>query len=377
MSRAIRVCMFVEYLYPVVSGGRVPFAGGIEVQLAHLGRGLARRGFDVHVVTCDFGQPDPLTVDGLTLHSAYPPAAGLPVLRFFHPRLSRGLGALARVNPDVYLFQGASLWAGIVRDLAMIRGRPFVWLVGHDHDVLKTLPEMRGWRDRVWVRRAIRGADAIVSQTERQRATLLAEFGRASTVIPNPVEIPPTERMAAAGGTGPIVWVATYKPSKRPEWFTRFAERHPQVRCRMAGVVPPPPLSTECWEAARAVAARCANLEVLPTIPHERIGEFLRESVLFTHSSPAEGLPNAFLEAWAHGLPTVTSFDPDGVIETLGLGACRTTYEEWEAEIERRVADPGRRAEEGRRARAHAEAAHAPDAIHDRLAAVLERVLGR
>jgi len=374
---APRICIFAEFLYPVVSEGRVPFAGGIEVQLAHLGRGLARRGFDVHVVTGDFGQPDPLLVDGLTLHAAYPPTGGLPVLRFFHPRLTRGIGALRRVDPDVYLFQGASLWAGIVRDLAMIRGRPFVWLVGHDHDVLTSLPEMRGWRDRAWVRRAIRGADAIVSQTERQRITLQREFGRDSTVIPNPVEIPPADLIANPGGTGPIAWLATYKPSKRPEWFTRFAQRHPQVRCRMAGVIPPPPLSTDCWEAAQEVAKHCPNLEVLPTIPHERIGEFLRGSVLFTHSSPAEGLPNAFLEAWAHGLPTVTGFDPDGVIERAGLGACRTSYEEWEAEIERRVADPGRRGEEGRRARAHAQAAHAPDAIHDRLAAVLERVLGR
>jgi glycosyltransferase involved in cell wall biosynthesis len=367
--------MFVEFLYPVVSRGQVPFAGGIEVQLALLGRGLARNGFDVTAVTCDYGQPDGLEVDGIRLLKSYPPLGGLPVVRFLHPRLTRGIGALRRANADVYIVQGAALWTGIVRDLAAAMGRRFVWLVGHDHDVLASLPELSNWRDRVWVRRAIRGADRIVSQTEKQRRVLRETYGRESEVIPNPVELPAAGLVVDAGGPASVAWLATYKPSKRPEWFTRFAERHPDVHCRMAGVIPDPPLTRECWEEARAVAARCANLEVLPTIPHERIGEFLRGATLFAHSSPAEGFPNAFLEAWAQGLPCVTSFDPDGLIERERLGACRDDYGRWEAELERRIAEPALRREEGARARSYAVAHHDPDAIHRRLAALLRDVI--
>ncbi len=375
MKRAPRVCVFAEFLYPVVSGGRVPFAGGIEVQLAHLGRGLAANGFDVVVVTCDFGQPDGLVVEGMRLLKSYPPRSGLPVLRFFHPRLTRGVAALRAADADLFLVQGASLWAGIVRDVARLLGRRFVWLVGHDHDVQAALPDVHGWRDRTWVRRAIHGADAIVSQTEKQRGMLLEAFGRESEVIANPVELPPEYRIVDAAGAPSLVWLATYKPSKRPEWFTHFAERHPSVRCRMAGVIPVPPLTHECWDQARGVAERCPNLEVLPTIPHESIGEFLGGATLFAHSSPAEGFPNAFLEAWAHGLPTVTCFDPDGLIERERLGACREDYATWEAELERRIADPSLRAAEGARARAYVEARHAPGVIHGRMAALLRRVL--
>ena len=377
MSRAPRVCMFVEYLYPVVSGGRVPFAGGIEVQLSLLARGLVRRGFDVTVVTGDFGQPDGLVVDGVRLLKAYPPHGGWPVVRFLHPRLTRGIAALRRADADVHLVQGAALWAGIVRDVAASTRRRFVWMVGHDHDVAASLPDVHGPRDRWWVRRAIRGAAAIVSQTEKQRRALAEAFGRESTVIPNPVEIPPAERIVDAGGEPSLAWLATYKPAKRPEWFTRFAERHPGVRCRMAGVIPVPPLDDRAWRDARAVAARCPNLEVQPTVPHERVGEFLRGATLFAHSSPAEGFPNTFLEAWSHGLPTVTSFDPDGVIEARRLGVCRLDYDGWEAELERRIADPALRREEGARARAHVESHHAPDLIYGRLAEVLRNVLSR
>src|SRR5689334_12711762 len=327
MRRRPRVCMFVEYFYPVVSGGKVPFAGGIEVQLSILARALAARDFDVRVVTCDFGQPEGLVVDGVTLHRCYPPRAGLPVLRFFHPRLTGTISALRRADADLYLFQGAALGAGITRDVTRAMGRRFVWLVGHDHDVMASLPDVHGPRDRAWVRRAIRGADAIVSQTEKQRRMLNEAFGRDSTVIMNPVDIP--DRTADVVRQADVVWVGTYKPSPRPEWFRRFGASPPAVRWRMAGGIPVPPLADDGWRAGRGAGARLANLGTRGTIPPERIGAFLLSAGVFAHSSPAEGFPNAFLEAWAHGLPTITAFDPDGIIERERLGAFRTDEAAW------------------------------------------------
>ncbi len=365
--------MHAEYLYPVVSGGRVPFAGGIEVQLTLLGQGLARRGFDVHVVTCDYGQSDPLEAGGMTLHKAYPPAGGVPVLRFFHPRLTRGLAALWRADADVYLFRGAALWAGLVHAVARARGRRFVWLTGHDHDVRRELPDVHGPRDRFLVQRAMRGADAIVVQTRSQQARLAADFGLASTVIMNSVWLP-AETQDAATGDG-VVWLSTYKPEKRPDWFVRFAERHPQVRCRMAGFVPANAAGAAAFAAAQAAAARLPNLTVETTVPHDRIGEFLAGAALFAHSSPAEGFPNTLLECWARALPTVSSFDPDGIVEHERLGACREDYDGWEAAAERRLAEPALRGAEGRRARAWAAAHHAPEVVHEALARLLRAVL--
>lgn len=375
MSRKPRVAMHVEFLYPVVSQGRVPFAGGIEVQLTLMGQGLARRGFDVHVVTCDYGQPDRLQADGLTLHKAYPPSGGIPVLRFFHPRLTLGVSALWRCNADVYLFRGAALWAGIVYRVARARGRRFVWLTGHDHDVQKELPDVLGARDRALVFAAIRGADAIITQTRSQAARLKSDFGLDSTVIMNSVEIVPAAQVQdpAAGDT--VVWLSTYKPEKRPQWFTRFAERHPDLRCRMAGVIPGTSAGAAAFAEAQAVAARCPNLTVQGAVPHERIGEVLAGTSVFAHSSPAEGFPNTLLECWSRGLPAVSAFDPDGIVEREQLGACREGYDAWEAELARYAGDPALRAAAGVRARAWAQAQHAPEVVHERLAAVLRGVL--
>jgi len=365
--------MFVEYLYPIVSEGRVPFAGGIEVQLTLMGRGLTQRGFEVHVVTCDYGQPAEMRAHGLVLHRAYPPDGGVPVLRFLHPRLTKGVGALWRADADLYLFRGGALWAGIVARVARLRGRRFVWLTGHDHDVQRELPDVHGPRDRASVRYAIRTADAIVTQTTRQQQRLQADFGRDSTVIMNSVELPPSVHDASAGTD--VVWLSTYRASKRPEWFTRFAERHPDVRCRMAGVVPQLPPGDREFVAARAVAARAPNLEVAGALPRERLTTFLAGAAVFAHTSGAEGFPNTLLESWAHGVPSVSCVDPDGIIERERLGACREDYAAWEAAVEARLADPGLRRAEGRRARTWVEAHHAPGVVHESLARLLRGLL--
>lgn len=375
MTRVPRVCIFSEFLYPVVSGGRIPFAGGIEVQLTLMGRGLARRGFDVHVVTCDYGQPDALELEGLTLHRSYPAHGGIPGLRFLHPRLTRGLSAAWRLDADVYLFRGAALWAGLVHAVARARGRRFVWLTGHDHDVRRELPDVHGLRDRWFVRRAIHGADAIVTQTRSQQQRLLADWGRESTVIMNSVEVPDEARVVDPGAGADLVWLSTYKAAKRPEWFTRFAERHPDVRCRMAGVVPEPPLDDRDLLAAQAVAKRVPGLVVSGALAHEQIGAFLHGAAVFAHTSPAEGFPNTLLECWAHGVPSVSSFDPDGIVERERLGACRTDYPGWELALEQRLADAGQRRAEGARARAWVRAHHAPEVVHEALACLLRTVL--
>jgi hypothetical protein len=375
MTRPPRVCLFVEFMYPVVSGGRIPFAGGIEVQLALMGRGLAERGFDVRVVTCDYGQPDRLRVGGLTLHRAYPPAGGVPGLRFIHPRLTLGLSALWGTDADVYLFRGAALWAGLVYAVARVRKRRFVWLTAHVDDVRREMPRVHGLRDREALRRAIRGADAIVTQTRVQQERLRADWGLESTVIMNSVELPPEATLGDAGAGTTVLWLSTYKPDKRPEWFVRFAERHPDVRCRMVGVVPGTSQGGRCFEAAKYAAGRNSNLRVTGPIPHERVGEVFQSTAVFAHTSPEEGFPNTLLESWARAIPTVSCFDPDGIVERERLGACRARYEDWERELEIRLADTDLRRREGRRARQWTLWHHAPEVIHDQLAALLRPLI--
>jgi glycosyltransferase involved in cell wall biosynthesis len=71
----------------------------------------------------------------------------------------------------------------------------------------------------------------------------------------------------------------------------------------------------------------------------------------------------------------VTAVDPDGVVARHGLGEVVSTFEGLVVAVERFMADPELRRATGARARAYVETHHAPDAVYDQTAALLDRVV--
>jgi glycosyltransferase involved in cell wall biosynthesis len=96
---------------------------------------------------------------------------------------------------------------------------------------------------------------------------------------------------------------------------------------------------------------------------------------MFLHTSPSEGFPNTLLEAWAHGLPSVSIVDPDGIVAREGLGEVAEDLPAMEAGLRRWMGDAPRRRECGARARAYVGAQHSPSAIVARVAAVIDEVV--
>lgn len=373
MSGRGRICFHHPCLYPVFSGGAVEFAGGAELQQGLLARGLSRLGFEVTGVTADYGQPVRMEVDGVTLHRAYPATGGIPILRFFHPRLTRTVAALIRADADVYYVRGAGLFAGVTYDVARLRGAALVLATAHDTDVLRSLPLQANPRDRWWHRRALRGAHTRIVQTETQRERMQREFRLASTVVPNAVELP--DPPVDPRRRGAVVWLGTYKPAKRPDWFTALARALPEYRFIMSGVIPSPPDTPAAWRSAQAAARTCSNLEVRGYLPHARLRELFGEACLFVHTSPVEGFPNTLLEAWAHGLPSVSVVDPDGVARREGLGSVVHDLDALIRAVRDLMEDPEARHAAGTRARHHVRSEHAPDRTLARLAEILDRAV--
>lgn len=361
MTRPLRVCFHAPLLWPLWSEGKVAFTGGAEVQQARLARGLAERGLEVTVVGCDYGQPSPVSVHGVRVLKTYRMDEGMPVLRFFHPRLSSTMSALLAADADVYYVRGASLEAGTAFEAARLKGRAFVFGAAHDHDALAALPLLRNPRDRWWYRRALRGARVVVAQTEAQRASFRAEFGLDATIVHNLVDVP--AQAVDAGANADVVWLATYKQSKRPGWFLDLARALPGRRFVMCGIVPILPETTEAWEWAQAAARELPNLEVRGYLDQERVFQLFRQAALFVHTSPAEGFPNTVLEAWAHGVPSLSCVDPDGAVAREGLGEVVADPAALAVATEAWMSDPARRKSAGARAREYALRSHAPQSV--------------
>lgn len=371
MSRNVRVCFHAPLLWPLWSDGAVAFTGGAEVQQARLARGLAARGFDVTIVSCDYGQPASVLKHGVRVLKSYRLDDGLPGVRFFHPRMTRTMGALLAADADVYYVRGGALAAGQAYDAARMRGATFVFGAAHDHDARAALPLLPNPRDAWWYRRALRGAHTILAQTRFQQDLFRTEFGLASQVLRNLVEVP--AQAADPGRDAPVVWLATYKPAKRPDWFLSLARALPQHRFVMCGVVPIWPETTEAWERAQAAAAELPNLEVRGYLDQDAVAALMRDCALFVHTSPVEGFPNTVLEAWAAGVPSVTAVDPDGVVAREGCGEVVSDEAALVRAVGAWMADPARRRAAGARARAYTQREHAPEAVLSQLGDVFTR----
>jgi glycosyltransferase involved in cell wall biosynthesis len=369
------VCFFAPYLWPSFSDGEIEFAGGAETQQAALARGLVARGFTVTVATCDFGQGRHVVRDGITFLATHPPFAGLPVLRFFHPRLTGNLRALLAAKSDVLYERGSGMQAGLAYDVARATRAGFIFAAAHDTDARADMPLVTIPRDRWWTARAMRGAHAIVAQTRTQQALFRESWKRESVVIPNLVE--PAAAAVDAGAEGAVLWLSTYKDYKRPGWVIDLARRLPSVRFIMAGIIPPPPLTAQVFEQTREAARTLPNLEVRGHLDRRRLEAFFASGALFLHTSPMEGFSNTMLEAWAHGLPTLSVVDPDGIVGREAIGEIATDLPGLQAAIARWMSDPARRRATGARARSYVAEHHAPARIVEQLAGVVDDVIRR
>jgi glycosyltransferase involved in cell wall biosynthesis len=367
-----RICFYSPFLYPVAAEGVAEFVGGTEVRQWALARALAARGFDVTVATSDFGQDAVVERDGVTLLRTYSMQAGIPGVRLFYPRLWKAMTTLFRANADVYLANGSGIPAGWAYHAARIRRSQFIFLAASDGDALPSLPWLMKRREKWWYLAALKGANACVAQTEMQRRLFRQNFGVETEVIPNPVELAASP--VDVGTNSSVLWLSTYKPIKRPEWFTELATRLPQVRFVMVGM-PGAGSAAETWYSAQRAAATTSNLEVFGFVEHARVSQFLQNAALFVHTSPLEGFPMTLLEAWSHGLPTVTTADPGATVERHKIGKVVRSLDELVTAVASMMSAPDQRRAYGARARRYVEAHHGPEQAYEPLAALLDRVV--
>jgi hypothetical protein len=126
--------------------------GGESVQQTLLARALARRGHEVSMVTADYGQTDAALWEGIRVYKAYRPEAGLPLLRFVHPRWSGLWSALARADAQLYYTSCAGMQVALLALFCARHGRRFVFRCASDADcdpsqlLIRHAPRPVPWR---------------------------------------------------------------------------------------------------------------------------------------------------------------------------------------------------------------------------------------
>jgi glycosyltransferase involved in cell wall biosynthesis len=101
------------------------------------------------------------------------------------------------------------------------------------------------------------------------------------------------------------------------------------------------------------------NLDFIGFVPYKEMGKYYAESALLVNTSPNEGFPNTFLEAWANYRPVISlGFDPDEIICKNRLGFHSKTFEQMIDNIKTIIENNQLRTEMGVNARRYIEEKH-------------------
>lgn len=332
----MRICLIGFDNLPVLAPEyRQHGIGGESVQQTLLARALARRGHEVSMVVGDHGQPDAARWEGIRVFKAYRPRAGLPVLRFIHPRWTGMWSALRRADADLYYSSCAGMQLGLLAWFCRRHGRRFVFRTASDTDCDPSRLLVQFARDRRLYEFGLRRAHAILVQSAAQAQMLARNYGLASRVAGMLVETPAPATVRDID----VLWVGNIRRVKRPDRVLELAARLPEVQIHMVGG--PLPGEEALFREISAAARARTNVTFHGRLPYWDTNALYARARVLVNTSEAEGFPNSYLQAWSRGVPVVTLIDPDGLIEREGLGVVAPSTAQIPGAISELLGDAG------------------------------------
>lgn len=336
------ICFVALNAYGLLAGrDDIQHIGGAEAQQILIARELAKRGYTVSFVVLDHGQHDAENVDGIRVFKAYRRGAGIHGLRFVYPRWSSLWAAMARADADVYYQRVAGVESGQAALWCRWKQRGFILAIAKPPECDRRFGGMSPRRERLFFRYALRHATVIVAQTSTQQRMLAENFGFKSVIIRSCTALP-----ESAGDTSTaaqrvlarrVLWVGRLIDVKRPAILASLAEHCPELIFDVVGSSNAPDLSL------RSVVGRLRGLQNLTLHGYmlpSRLDGFFRRATILLCTSEWEGFPNTFLEAWARGLPTVSTIDPDQVVQDHRLGLVAPTVSGLRTSIQHILSSP-------------------------------------
>ena len=304
--------------------------GGEQVQQTLLAKALAELGHEVSMVVADYGQADGQCWAGVKTYKAFSFTAGIPVLRYIHPRWTGLHAALVRANADVYYVSCASAYLGQVVLFAKKYGKQVVFRIAHDYDCEPDKLIISYLRDKKLYEYGLRRVGAVLAQSESQCATMLRNYGVKSRVVSMMVE-PAQYQLNFNARNIPVLWVNNLRDFKRPDLMLKLAENLPDIEMHMIGGSMPGFI--QMYEEISNKASAIPNIHFHGQVPYHDVNDSYEHAKVFVNTSDSEGFPNSYLQAWVRGTPVVAFFDPDGLIASEGLGFAVKTMEEMQEKI--------------------------------------------
>lgn len=315
----MKVCFVTSYLYPYLKDEYPDDTiGGAEYQQKQIINALqSYNEVDVSVVSLDYGQQDGEIIKGVRVWKSYKKDQGVRFIRFFVPALSGLWRALGKADADIYYIRAASFMLFPVWLYCRLHGKKYIFSSAHDTDFKPGEEIVSNFRDLWCYKFGMLRSDLIVNQTINQQSLLKSEYGLDGVVIRNFSE----NKVAISENNNvrkTILWVATIRRFKRAEFLLDIAEMCPEYDFIMVGGEDGG--DRAYYQEISQRAKSIPNVNFVGFVPPNKVDAIFSTANIFINTSIHEGFPNTFLQAWSKGLPVITFFDPDNVVEENTLG---------------------------------------------------------
>lgn len=326
MTSKLNICIIAHNAYGNISGKTGGFIGGVEWQTTILAKWLSGQGHKVTMVTWDEGGEKEESYFGVRVLKICKANDGLKGLRFFHPKWTSLTRALRIADSDLYYHNCGECVTGQVALWCKKNNKKLIFSAASNADCDKNLPELNTKLEKWLYRYGLRNAELRIVQTFKQKEMLSKNFNLDSTVIPMPCQSASNKSETIRNGFSKkhVLWVGRISPVKRPALFLEVARMCPDFQFDMVG----PFYSDNFSDIIAKKASNIPNLKIYGGMDRESLEEMYKKADCLCCTSEYEGFPNTFLEAWSHGLPIVSTFDPDKIVERNGLGCIAITGED-------------------------------------------------
>lgn len=279
--------------------------GGIGVQLYHWTQTFIAKGWDVYAISRD-GKFEKNGIHFIKhRHHQHIQIVLDWILILYN---------LLRLRPKLVIFRGAyrtTLPLAVLSNLCRIK---FVLFAASDVNFVPGKEQIGGEYNKKLFRKSIKHIKYIVSQNEYQFNTLKSNYNKDSLIMHNIWKTPDNE---VPSKHTDVIWVANFRPLKRPEWVFRLAEQTPELKYVMIGG---PGGDGPYYNLCKEISSRISNLIFMGPLSLDEVDKEIKKSRILICTSEFEGFPNTFLQAWSNKLPVISTVDPSGIINENHLG---------------------------------------------------------
>ncbi len=287
--------------------------GGIAVQMKFWGEALINKGYKVHSLTyrSDF------VCNEFHFHS-------VPNIRSLNILLEciYAFKLIRKLKPRYVLMRGAHRALLPLSIVAKIFKTDVIFFGASDMNFIPGKASVGNTINRKMYEKGLCKVPFIVTQNDFQKEKLLSYFNRESICIPNIWNLPSVHKNEPK--CYDVVWIGNLRRLKRAEWVIELARQIPGLRFVIAGA----PNDLEYYNEIKQQADKLINLDFLGPISFDKTNEIVRKSNLLICTSEYEGFPNTFLQAWAAGLPVISTVNPNDIFDKYEIGVYCKNYSE-------------------------------------------------